>query len=219
MKLARRLERRMEGLVEGLSAALFRGRIHPVELADRLLRHIDRNAGTADDVTIPNVYAIRVHPGELPAAADQDELQRELALVVSATATDRGWRIGGPPSVTVTADEKIGHGRIEIEGHREPGRLSPWAQLIDAGAGRVHYLADNRCSIGREPGSDLELAEPRVSRHHATISRSDGSVWLSDAGSANSTYLNEVAISTEPIALATGDVVRFGPATFTFKML
>jgi pSer/pThr/pTyr-binding forkhead associated (FHA) protein len=147
------------------------------------------------------------------------ELLHELALVVSATATDRGWRIGGPASVAVAADPSVGHGRIEIEGHGEPGPLPAWAQLIDARGGRVHLLADNRCGIGRAPESDVEITEPRVSRHHATIFRRQGGVWILDAGSANGTYVNDVAIFADPIAIEAGDAVRFGPATFTFKML
>jgi hypothetical protein len=219
MKLARQLERRMEDLVEGLSAAVFRGRIHPVELADRLVRHIDRQAGGTTDATIPNAYSIRVDPAELPDAVDPAELRRELATVVSATAADRGWRLGGPPSVTVSADASVPHGRIDIDGRSEPGPLPAWAHLIDARGGRVCALADNRCEIGRGPGSDVEIAEPRVSRHHATIFRRHGAVWLADAGSANGTYLNEAVLSRDPVAIVTGDAVRFGPATFTFKML
>jgi len=219
MKLARQLERRMEDLVEGLSATVFRGRIHPVELADRLVRHIDREAGGALDAAIPNAYSIRVHPAELPDAVNPADLSRELARVVSTTATDRGWRIGGPTSVIVTADKSVLHGRIEIEGSSRPGALQAWAQLIDARGGRVFELTDNRCEVGRAPGSDIEIAEPRVSRHHATIFRHHGAVWLLDIGSANGTSVNDVPVARDPVTIATGDSLRFGPATFTFKML
>jgi len=210
----------MEHLVEGLSATVFRGRVHPVELADRLVRHVDREAGTgAGPIAIANMYTIRVNPTELPSAVDPADLNTELELVVTATAAERGWRLGGPASVAVVADGNVGHGRIEIDGQSRPGPLPAWSQLIDPRAGRVFDLTENWCSIGRAPGSDVELPEPRVSRSHATIFRRHGTVWVVDVGSSNGTFVNDAVTSAEASVIVTGDAVRFGPATFTFKML
>ena len=218
MKLARKMEQRMERLVEGLSATVFRGRIHPIEVADRLIRHIDRTVDTgSSDPTAPNTYVIRVSPSELPDELDIAALQDELALVVTETASDRGWRLGGPVSVTVTADSTVGRGVIEIDHSSQPGQLAPWAQLIDTRQGRLFDVADNRALIGRAPDSDIVLSEAMVSRHHAVVFRARGGAWLTDLGSANGTQLNGVAIGEQPVPVTTGDAVTFGPATFTFK--
>lgn len=205
--------------MEGLSAAVFRGRVHPVELADRLSRHIDREASEPGTSSIPNVYSIRLNPAEVPDAVDRAELDRELAGVVASIAMDRGWRLGGPAVVRVTSDETVSRGRIAIDGTHEPGPLSAWAQLIDASAGAVHLLTDNRCEIGRAPGSEVELTEPKVSRQHAAIIRREGTAWVEDVGSANGTFLNDATVSGPAVAITTGDAIRFGPATFTFKLL
>jgi hypothetical protein len=209
----------MEGLVEGLSAAVFRGRVHPVELADRLSRHIDREGSDPGTESIPNAYTIRLNPAEVPEAVDRAELDRELAGVVASIAMARGWRLGGPTVVRVAPDATVSRGRIVIDGHREPGPLSAWAQLIDASAGAVHLLTDNRCEIGRAPESDVALTEPKISRRHAAIIRRDGATWVEDVGSANGTFVNDVAVLESAAAITTGDTIRFGPATFTFKLL
>ncbi|HHC09517.1 MAG TPA: DUF2662 domain-containing protein, partial [Actinobacteria bacterium] len=66
MKLARELERRLERFVERTSAAVFRGRMHPVEMADRLVRQVDflRTEGVAGP-EVPNVLSVAVHPADL----------------------------------------------------------------------------------------------------------------------------------------------------------
>ena len=221
MRLARKLEQRMEHLVEGFSAAVFRGRVHPTELADRLVRHIDRHVDDGGGMLrVPNTYAIRLHPAEVPDAVDRDELQRELRFVVDSTAMDRGWRLEGPTSVTVTGDGEVAHGRIDIVGSDHPGPLPAWGQLIDAGRGAVYDLTHNRVEIGRAPSQDVEIPDPKVSRHHATIHRQHGAVWLTDRGSSNGTKLNHADVAPgSPVSITAGDTVTFGPATFVFKEL
>ena len=41
MGLARELERRLERLVDGATAAVFRGKMHPVDMAEHLVRQVD----------------------------------------------------------------------------------------------------------------------------------------------------------------------------------
>ena len=41
MGLARELERRLERLVDGATAAVFRGRMHPVDMAEHLVRPVE----------------------------------------------------------------------------------------------------------------------------------------------------------------------------------
>ncbi|NJR32893.1 MAG: DUF3662 domain-containing protein [Chamaesiphon sp. CSU_1_12] len=57
MGLARKLEHRLEQLVDGLSAAIFRGGIHPVDLAGRVVRQADLSAFEGElGQEIPNDY-------------------------------------------------------------------------------------------------------------------------------------------------------------------
>lgn len=62
--------------------------------------------------------------------------------------------------------------------------------------------------VGRT-GSDIELADPEVSRRHATFRDVDGGIAVEDLGSSNGTFVNEQPVQGI-VALRPGDTVRFG---------
>ncbi|MCB1226707.1 MAG: FHA domain-containing protein [Verrucomicrobiales bacterium] len=69
--------------------------------------------------------------------------------------------------------------------------------------------------IGRSQDATIRLTDTGVSRQHATI-RKDGKLyWLADLGSANGTFVNDVAV-TSPRALRHGDHLQFGTSRFLF---
>ncbi|MEU8262436.1 FHA domain-containing protein [Micromonospora sp. NPDC048999] len=63
--------------------------------------------------------------------------------------------------------------------------------------------------IGRAPTADIVLADPHVSRRHATVQLTADGVCLTDLGSTNGTWLNDQRL-TDSIQLTDGDVVRLG---------
>ncbi len=69
--------------------------------------------------------------------------------------------------------------------------------------------------IGRSQDATIRLLDTGVSRQHATIRRDGKLYWLTDLGSANGTFVNEVAVST-PRALRHRDLVQFGTTVFLF---
>jgi len=83
------------------------------------------------------------------------------------------------------------------------------------GRGRRFRFDAAEVTIGRDPGSDLLVIDPGVSRSHARI-RSEGAAHvLLDAGSSNGTALNGAPIhGTAP--LAPGDRIGVGPLVFEF---
>ncbi|MCA9907474.1 MAG: FHA domain-containing protein [Anaerolineae bacterium] len=62
-------------------------------------------------------------------------------------------------------------------------------------------------TIGRADSNDIVIKEQRVSRQHAVINYRDGIFVISDLGSANGVYVNDVKIE-QPFPLAAGDVIR-----------
>ena len=219
MKIAREIEVRLERLVEGLSAALFRGRMHPVDLANRLIRHVDLNVeeGTAGP-EIANHYIVRVHPSEVDPEMDLDLLGSELAAAVRSAAADSGWRVGGPIEVIVAPDRKVSGGGIACTSHTTPGPLPPWAQLIEPRSS-FHDINDNWVILGRAEDVDVQIPHPRVSRYHATIYRRGGRTLIIDMGSANGTAVNGKAVGQTAVEVTPGDSVSVGPATFTFRLV
>ncbi|MBE7498153.1 MAG: adenylate/guanylate cyclase domain-containing protein [Verrucomicrobiaceae bacterium] len=69
--------------------------------------------------------------------------------------------------------------------------------------------------IGRSPDASIRLLDGGVSRQHATIRRDGSLFWISDLGSANGTFVNDVAVTTAR-ALRHGDRVQFGTGSFVF---
>ena len=62
--------------------------------------------------------------------------------------------------------------------------------------------------VGRDPASDLGVADPRVSRSHARLERHAGRIVVEDLGSATGTFVNGRRVDRRE--LAEGDVVRVG---------
>jgi pSer/pThr/pTyr-binding forkhead associated (FHA) protein len=63
-------------------------------------------------------------------------------------------------------------------------------------------------TVGRDPGNDIILRDPKVSRHHAEIVFERGFFVLHDLASANGTYVNGKRIRVAP--LTHGARVRMG---------
>jgi len=51
-------------------------------------------------------------------------------------------------------------------------------------------LGDRELKVGRDPGNDIQLDNPVVSRLHAEIYRQGYTVYVEDKKSTNGTYLN-----------------------------
>lgn len=62
-------------------------------------------------------------------------------------------------------------------------------------------------TIGRSSSNDICIPERHVSRRHAIIRFRDGGFLIDDLGSANGTFVNDLAVS-EPYLLLGGDVIR-----------
>lgn len=220
MKIARELERRLERLVDGITAALFGGSMHPVDLANRLVRQADLmvEEGVAGPV-IPNRFEVKVNPEELDPEIDMTELGRELTNVLRATAIERGWRMDGPIIVGVTTDTSVAHGSIDCVTTIIAGDLAPWAQLTDLRGTPSFDVEDNREILGRGLDADIVIDGGEISRHHAIIFREGPHAWVRDLRSANGTLVNGALVGQDPVRLRPGDQVTFGPATFFFRLL
>ena len=81
-------------------------------------------------------------------------------------------------------------------------------------AGRRVEL-DLEVAIGRQAG-DLVVEDPEVSRRHAVLRRSGGSVVVEDLDSTNGTFVNGERIKS-PITVGPGDTVRVGRTTLEIE--
>jgi len=90
-------------------------------------------------------------------------------------------------------------------------RKEPWVLAIDSGihAGdRLQLVPD--VHIGRSEACELVLDDDYVSNMHAELKHRDNGTWvLSDLGSTNGTFVNQVRI-TNPTPVGVHDIIRIG---------
>ncbi len=83
------------------------------------------------------------------------------------------------------------------------------AQLRVQAEGADRLLsAGSSYRIGRDPGSDIVVADPRVSWQHATVEMRDGGWLLEDTGSSNGTFVNGQRV--RQVAIAGNCRIRLG---------
>jgi predicted component of type VI protein secretion system len=80
------------------------------------------------------------------------------------------------------------------------------------GSSQEIVLRKPRIVVGREPGCELRIPLPSVSRQHCEFIIESGSITVRDMGSSNGTYINKERI--EEAELSPGDLVAVGPAVF-----
>jgi DNA-binding NtrC family response regulator len=85
-----------------------------------------------------------------------------------------------------------------------------------APAGAPWESATERCSIGSDPGNDLRLDVPTVSRFHCEIRVDAEGARIVDLGSLNGTVVDGVQV--KDALLRNGSLVRIGGATLRFQL-
>jgi len=79
------------------------------------------------------------------------------------------------------------------------------------GAQQTVELEQHINVLGRDPGCDLVLRDPKCSRHHAVLESTPLGLLLRDSGSANGLFVNGQRV--DRTLLQPGDVIRAGEAT------
>jgi predicted component of type VI protein secretion system len=77
--------------------------------------------------------------------------------------------------------------------------------------GQTFVLDQDSLTLGRDPGNEITIGDPQVSRQHARITRQGGLTVIEDAGSTNGTFVNGLRLAG-PHTLTDGDVISLGDA-------
>ncbi len=218
MKLARGLEQRLENLVDGASASVFRGNMHPVVIGGKMLRQLDfQTTESVAGPQIPNDLVVTMNPSDLDPELNPDTLAVELESVITESAAREGWRLVGPAIVHVMTDKGIPRGVLECKGSSVTGQIPPWAQLIADDGSAVLDIRMNRTLIGRALDADVRIANEQISRHHALVFREAGVAKVIDLGSSNGTIVNRTAVGPSPVNVGPGDNILLGDLSFTYR--
>ena len=215
MNLARSLERRIEQLVEGVGSRVFPGRLHPTEVAIKMVREAEL-ALTESGVgpTAPNHFTATLNPSDL--GGDADSVVRRLAQLVDDMAGERGWRVEGPAAGVFQTSPAVGPRSTRVQGEGRGGPLEPWAQLIEIHGPRRLPGTRNPALVCRARRADVVLGDDSVSRTHALLWYDSGGVWVRDLASSNGTTINGTFID-DAEGVHPGDVLGFGTARFSFR--
>jgi predicted component of type VI protein secretion system len=102
-----------------------------------------------------------------------------------------------------------------------PSAGRPTAYLVSSGSrGTVtrHPIETKTFRIGADTHNDLVVTgDAFVSRKHASIRFEGGTLYLTDLGSSNGTFRNELRLTETAVSLAPGDVLRFGRTSYELE--
>jgi Protein of unknown function (DUF3662)/FHA domain len=134
-----RFERRLEGMVGLAFARIFKGKVHPAEIAKALQREADeqRNVLGEGRVLAPNMYVVRLGEVDFSNLAEwSGQLADELADMVTEHISDEGYQTFGAVSVQLERDDALPTGVFEVSSHvADPARP---ASRDDLAAGPTH---------------------------------------------------------------------------------
>lgn len=91
--------------------------------------------------------------------------------------------------------------------------------LAGRDAGRAFPLAAGRSTVGRTPENAIALDDPTLSRQHCVIELdAAGAVTVTDAGSANGTFVDATRLDAgEAVEIAPGRVIEAGASAFAVR--
>ncbi|WP_299959425.1 DUF3662 and FHA domain-containing protein [uncultured Modestobacter sp.] len=120
MGVLQRFERRLEGMVGLAFARVFKGKVHPAEIAHALQREADeqRSVLGGGRVLAPNVYVVTLGPTDYDNLAEwSEQLAGELADMVAEHVEGEGYQTFGDIEVRLERDDELRTGVFEVSSH------------------------------------------------------------------------------------------------------
>jgi hypothetical protein len=165
-----RFERRLEGMVGLAFARIFKGKVHPAEIAKALQREADEQRSVVGEgrVLAPNVYVVRLGETDFGHLAQwSDQLAAELADMVTEHIDDEGYQVFDKVTVRLEQDDELPTGVFEVSSHvADPARPLPREDVVAAAppmGGGHPPLPPLPPLRGRPPGDTGASAPPSVS--------------------------------------------------------
>jgi hypothetical protein len=117
MGVARNIEKRLEGLMEGFFTKAFRSGLQPVEIGRRIAREMDENRTVSINRTYtPNDFRIFMGAEDHARFAQMEGgLRRELSEMVIQKAKEERWNLMGLPRIAFIPQEDMGKGEFAVE--------------------------------------------------------------------------------------------------------
>jgi hypothetical protein len=199
-----RFERRLEGMVGLAFARIFKGKVHPAEIAKALTREADEQRAVVGEgrVLAPNIYDVRLGPTDHEHLAEwSEQLATQLADMVTEHIEAEGYQVFDAVQVRLERDEALPTGVLEVSSHVADPSAKPGPRLdepVGPRSGAVPPLPPLQNRMATDTGRQAPSAVPGVThvllvdgpgtRHELTTGRNvigrgtDADIRLPDTG-------------------------------------
>jgi Protein of unknown function (DUF3662)/FHA domain len=167
MGVARSIEQRLEGLVEGFFTKLFRSGLQPVEVGRRILREMAEGKTVSVNRTyVPNEFEVAMGPEDHARFVGMEAaLSREFGDLVIEAAKENRWNLMGAPRISFQQVDKMGRGEFKVDASLAADAAgAPRAGTHEPASGTDPSLAravslDSAERLGLSGGAALEVLD------------------------------------------------------------
>lgn len=117
MGVAKKVEQRLEGLVEGFFGRVFRSGLQPVEVGRRIVREMGENKTVSvNRVYVPNEFRVEMGSEDYERFSQMEAgLQKEFSELVIGSAKENRWNLMGMPEISFEENEAMRKGQFKVE--------------------------------------------------------------------------------------------------------
>lgn len=117
MGVAKKVEKRLEGLVEGFFARVFRSGLQPVEVGRRIIREMGENKTVSvNRIYVPNEFHVEMGADDYERFSQMASgLQKEFSEIVIQEAKENRWNLMGMPEIAFAENERLRKGQFRID--------------------------------------------------------------------------------------------------------
>jgi hypothetical protein len=117
MGVAKGIEKKLEGLVEGFFTKVFRSGLQPIEVGRRILREMaDGKTLSVNRVYAPNEFLVVMGAEDHERFSQMEAgLRKEFSELVIENAKQNRWNLMGLPTISFEPDDSMGRGEFRIE--------------------------------------------------------------------------------------------------------
>ncbi|MBI3949419.1 MAG: FHA domain-containing protein [Acidobacteria bacterium] len=173
----------------------------------------------------------RVAPGQISLALNyevhsrveaetREAVRQELRDTVLSYIHDHRYGLESALVLEIECDPFL-RKPFEVRVSRGPSATEVKERWLEARDGRKIMLRfgepgeHRRLTVGRIKDNDIIIDDPTVSRFHASMTLNQcGEITVSDLGSANGTYINDLRVESSAV-LRRGDELTIGSVSFT----
>jgi len=235
-----RFEKRLEKIFEGPFTKAFKGGVHPLEIARKLVREVDDGRVMGVNETLaPNNFVVSLSPQDYERLSGvSGSLAMEMESLIITHTNQKGYHLITRPKLDFQSDRSLREGEFTITASLdESAQAQPPTERVGIGqqqaqmesrlgvltvfvgekAGISHNLEKAKTSIGRAEENDLVLADPRASRFHAEIDRATSGYIIRDLESTNGTMVRGRRVHER--LLEDGDTLTIGETEMRFGLI